>query len=256
MNISIASIIWCSLIPVAAAIFGSSMAILFPPKPIVRSYLQHLAAGVVFSVVAVELLPDIIHRQMPWELGFGFSAGVIAMLALRAFSERAEEKAHAVSGDAAHDGGVQKPPSLPLSLLAGVGIDIFLDGLLISISFAAGSKQGMLLTLALAVELLSMGLAVAATLGKRGLQPKRVLLINSLLFLTIAVGAAFGAILIPLLSEMLLDLILAFGLAALLFLVTEELLVEAHKEPESSLATGLFFIGFLAFLILGMNGKG
>jgi ZIP family zinc transporter len=49
-----------------------------------------------------------------------------------------------------------------------------------------------------------------------------------------------------------LDLILSFGLAALLFLVTEELLVEAHKEPETPISTALFFIGFLAFLLLGM----
>jgi ZIP family zinc transporter len=37
-----------------------------------------------------------------------------------------------------------------------------------------------------------------------------------------------------------------------MYLVTEELLVEAHKEPETPLATGMFFIGFLIFLLLGM----
>ena len=44
--------------------------------------------------------------------------------------------------------------------------------------------------------------------------------------------------------------ILAAGLGGLLFLVTEELFVEAHEEPETLLGTGMFFGGFLLFLII------
>jgi ZIP family zinc transporter len=46
--------------------------------------------------------------------------------------------------------------------------------------------------------------------------------------------------------------VLSFGLAALLFLVTEELLIEAHEETETPLLTLSFFVGFLLFLLLGM----
>lgn len=45
---------------------------------------------------------------------------------------------------------------------------------------------------------------------------------------------------------------LSFGLAALFFLVTEELLTEAHEETETLLLTSAFFVGFLLFLLLGM----
>ena len=37
---------------------------------------------------------------------------------------------------------------------------------------------------------------------------------------------------------------------ALLYLVTEELLVEAHKKPDNVWITSAFFIGFLALLAL------
>ena len=47
-----------------------------------------------------------------------------------------------------------------------------------------------------------------------------------------------------------LDVVLS--LAALLFLVTEELLTEAHEETETPLLTLSFFVGFLLFLLLGM----
>jgi zinc transporter, ZIP family len=50
----------------------------------------------------------------------------------------------------------------------------------------------------------------------------------------------------------MLKMVLSFGLVALLFLVTEELLTEAHEEKETPFQTVCFFAGFLLFLILGM----
>ena len=46
---------------------------------------------------------------------------------------------------------------------------------------------------------------------------------------------------------------MTFGVAALLYLVTEELLREAHEERETALGTAMFFVGFLAFLVIGMT---
>ena len=37
---------------------------------------------------------------------------------------------------------------------------------------------------------------------------------------------------------------------ALLYLVTEELLVEAHESPDTPLISSMFFIGFLGLLLL------
>ena len=51
-----------------------------------------------------------------------------------------------------------------------------------------------------------------------------------------------------------LGAILSFGAAALLYLVTEELLVEARLPKETLTSTAMFFLGFLvifAFVILG-----
>lgn len=47
-----------------------------------------------------------------------------------------------------------------------------------------------------------------------------------------------------------LELVLSFGAAALLYLVTEELLVEAHEVPETPLTTAMFFLGFLVLLVI------
>ena len=65
-----------------------------------------------------------------------------------------------------------------------------------------------------------------------------------------AAGAALGLTLLHNVSGPVLTAVLAFGCAALLYLVTEELLVEAHEVPETSWAPGLLFAGFLPFLSL------
>ena len=43
---------------------------------------------------------------------------------------------------------------------------------------------------------------------------------------------------------------LSFGLMALLYLVTEELLVEAHEKPDTPRISAMFFIGFLGLLLI------
>jgi zinc transporter, ZIP family len=49
--------------------------------------------------------------------------------------------------------------------------------------------------------------------------------------------------------------ILAFGASALLFLVTEELLTEAHETEDTPLVTRMFFLGFFIPLLLrGLQG--
>ena len=49
---------------------------------------------------------------------------------------------------------------------------------------------------------------------------------------------------------------LSFGAAALLFLVTEELLIEAHEVEQTPFITAAFFAGFLALYVIGILSEG
>lgn len=205
-----------------------------------RSGILHFAAGVVFSVAAVELLPDIVKRHVPWHVALGFSLGVAIMFVIRTFAEKAE-------GDIG--GGTR---AVPWGMVVGIGVDVFVDGLLLGIVFAAGPKAGLLLALALAFELVSLGLAMGSQFAAIRLKARTSagLLVGTAL--TFFVGAAASVAFTSSLSADALDIFLAFGLAALMYLVTEELLVEAHEEGEGRWQSVAFFGGFLAFLILGM----
>ena len=246
MSASILQVLTASLFPTAAMAGAGAFAAWRAPGARLRSAILHFAAGVVFSVVAVELLPDVVKGHAPVQVIIGFAIGVAVMLGIRSLTRQSEgAKKEARIGEAA---------ALPWGLLTAVGVDIATDGLLLGIAFAAGAKEGFLLTLALTVEIFSLGLATAASLRQEGLPVGRTIAVVSSLALLFLMGGAAGATLLHGLSGHALEIVLSFGLAALLFLVTEELLVEAHEEEETPALTAAFFGGFLLFLILGMMG--
>lgn len=239
MNPIFEKILMLSLVPVSTMIMGGLIALYYKPTAMLRSAILHFAAGVVFSVVAVELIPDIIKKHAPVFVVIGFAIGVLSMLFIK---KLVEEKEHTDT----------EADKFSYGMVIGIGVDIFIDGLLLGIGFAAGSTEGILLSIALSIELLSLGLATSASLAKVNLPRVKsigIIVVLSLLFLA---SAILGGTLLHNLSDRAMELVLSFGLSALLFLVTEELLVEAHEEKESPWLTATFFTGFLLFLILGM----
>ncbi|MDJ0366491.1 transporter [Hymenobacter sp. H14-R3] len=238
-----------ALLPAAVMIAGAALAVWRAPGPRLRSAILHFAAGVIFSVVAVELLPDIVQHHAPYEVALGFGLGVAVMLGLRYFTQRLEKQEAAAPVPSSFR---TSAAPLPWGLLVAIGIDIFIDGLLLGIGFAAGAKEGTLLAIALTLELLSLGLATAVELRQGGHGRGRAVAIVAGTSLMLLMGAGIGTTLLRGASGNLLEIVLSFGLAALLFLVTEELLTEAHEETETPLLTLAFFVGFLLFLLLGM----
>ncbi|MEO7463401.1 MAG: ZIP family metal transporter [Ferruginibacter sp.] len=222
-------------------IAGGVIATVRKPTGNIRSLILHFAAGVVFSVVAVELLPDIVKNHKPLQVIIGFVLGFLVMIGIKKFTETEEGKDVAINKS-----------KLPVSLLIAIGVDIFIDGLLLGIGFSAGNTEGMLLAIALSIELLSLGMATATELGKSNVSNKKAIRIIFLLALVFFISAVLGATLLQNLSHSAMEVVLSFGLSALLFLVTEELLIEAHEEKETVWHTSAFFGGFLLFLILGM----
>lgn len=217
-----------TLIPAAAAVLGAAVAVNMRPGPVLVSAIQHFAAGVVFAAAAGEILPDLKHAGSPWATLVGGGVGVAAMLAVRTLERR-------VKG--------------PVGLLTVTGIDILVDGLVLGIAFAAGAKAGFLLTVALTIEVLFLGLTVANELGEGGTSKARVVGLTAALVVLLPLGALLGGP-VATLPAAIRGGFLAFGLIALLYLVTEELLVEAHETEDRPWVTAVFFAGFLLLLLL------
>jgi ZIP family zinc transporter len=214
------------------------IAVYFPPGPQMESNIQHFAAGVVTAAVAAELLPGI-HDRAPEIVVVGFAVGVVTMLGIHQLSKRIEKRN--VGGQFAGAAG----------LLITVGIDMVIDGVLIGVTFLDNPDTGVIIAVALAIEVLFLGVAgVVALPDGMGLVKKMA--VPTAFGLLLATGVTVGVLMLDGVTGAPIALILAFGSAALLYLVTEELLVKASKVPETPVSTTLFFVGFLAIFLLDM----
>jgi len=233
------SIFLYALIPFFTFIFGGLIASIRKPSNTWQSIIQHFSSGVVFAVVAVDMLPEISKSHQALQVTIGFIGGVLLMLFIRVYAERVEEKAFHQSG-------------LPFAMLGAVGVDVVVDGFLIGVSFAASQQTGQFLTLALGLEMFSLGLALSTSLNQAAINRIKSNGIVAILASIVVASAVISHWLIDFMPASSIPLLLAFGLASLLYLVTEELLHEAHQLPDNAYITATFFIGFLIFLILSM----
>ena len=237
MSTPLSQILGLTLIPVFATVLGGAIATFRTPSEKLRSLVQHFAAGVVLAVVAGELLPEMTKEHRPVGVVIGFVLGLALMLGVKAVTERIEGRSGSSGNSKA-------------GLLTAVGIDVFLDGLLIGVGFAAGERVGTLLVIALTLELLFLGISVAASLAEAKFPRSRNILTVTGLAGLVAVGAWLGGSLLGGLSGLSLEIVLSFGAAALMYLVVEELLTEAHEVQETPLITASFFAGFVALYLL------
>ncbi|MCV6986241.1 ZIP family metal transporter [Mycobacterium shinjukuense] len=227
--------------PVLAGIIGAAVILVRTPSPALVSGVQHFAAGVVMAAVAGEVLPDLRARGPLWLIVVGFGAGVALLVALR------QAGGHGEGHEEGHGTG-----ELPVGFLAVVAVDLFIDGLLVATGATVSNRTAVIITIALTVEVLFLGLAVALRLAGAGVPRARAAVTTGFVSLATAVGAVLGAAALGGAGNTVLTLVLAFAAAALLWLVVEELLVEAHETPERPWMAVMFFAGFLILYCLGV----
>ncbi|WP_435066916.1 ZIP family metal transporter [Haloplanus sp. C73] len=227
-----------TMLAVVAAMVGGVIAVVRPPGAQMESNVQHFAAGVVIAAVSAELLPDV-HDRAPAVVVVGFALGVAAMLGIHRLSKLIEKKD--MGGKFAGAAG----------LLITVGIDMLIDGVLIGVTFLTEAATGVLIAIALAIEVLFLGVAGVVALPP-SVSTLRKLAVPAVFGLLLTTGVTVGVVLLDGVTGAPIAIILAFGSAALLYLVTEELLVKAQKVPETPVSTSLFFLGFLCIFLLDM----
>lgn len=229
------------VIPALAALGGGVLAVLWHPNREVRSLIQHFAAGVVLAALAVELLPDIEREHAPGlVLIAAFAVGSLFMFGLKIWTKPIEH----VEGEETILLGI------PSGLLLATFLDVAVDGFIIGAGFAAGGKTGSILAIGLAVELLFLGLALTSD-AARGW---KILVVSGGLSVIVFLFAVLGSVLLEGATPTVMGGVLAFSAAALLYLVTEELLMEAHEVPEHPISTLVLFSGFLIFWSIQLVG--
>lgn len=127
-----------------------------------------------------------------------------------------------------------------------------MDGFVIGLGFVVGGGTGALLAVALAIELFFLGLSASASVVQSGKPGRWTLAVGSELGLLVMIGSAAGVILLGGASGFVVTVVLAFGAIALLYLVTEELLVNVRNVPETPWHTLVLFTGFILVFVIEM----
>jgi zinc transporter, ZIP family len=230
------------LLAAGAGVLGGVLALFWSPGIRTRGAIQHFAAGAVLAAVASNVIPEVERTGTFTGIISGFVLGGLLMIGLKWFTLRFERKEKSKN-------------KLPAGLAAAAALDTFLDGAIISVGFSTGDDQlGTLLVIALALELLFLTLSVGVELRKGQFKPLQTLAVTSGIAFLLLVGAFSASLLFGEASEATLAVVLAFGAAALIYLIAEELLVENVQAEESIFSTVMLFSGFLVLLALKLLG--
>ena len=234
------------LLPPAGLIVGAIVAGVRRPPAWLPSLAQHLAAGIVLASVAVELIPELRARS-PLQTAVGFLLGIVLMLGLRRLVRR-------IGGEGVPATPATRQERPPLGLVTTTGFDLLIDGLVLGAAFAVGQAAGTILAIALTVELVFLGLSSVLALLTAGVAGRVAVAVAGGLAGVFVAGAVVGSLLLGQAPSAVLALTVGIGAVALMYLVTEELLVEAHDGPETEWNIAVFFVGFLVVLIFAELG--
>ena len=131
-----------------------------------------------------------------------------------------------------------------------------MNGVLIGISFAVGTKAGVLVTVALTIELFALGISIINTLHSSHYTFGKKIAYCVFVGILAPIGTFLAYWVIYQLGYgQWLTGIVAFGIASLLFFTTEELFAkEKEQVSDNAWITTCFLIGILLILVLESVG--
>ena len=198
------------------------------------SLVLHLAAGIVFGVVAVELIPEALAVEPAWLPILAFVGGGIFFLGVDAVAERLARNASGSAG----------------IIWFGVAIDLFSDGIMIGTGTSVEFGLGLLLALGQTPADFPEGFASIATFKQQGVERARRLAFAAAFVVPIALGVTVGYWGVRNASEAVQYSLLAFTAGILMTVVVEKIVPEAHQEEDRRSATILLVGGFALFALL------
>jgi len=200
------------------------------------------AAGVMLAATAFSLLIPAIKDGGAWVAVGGLLLGALALHLI----DRFVPHEHFIRG---HEGPSSRLRKIWLFVLA-ITIHNFPEGLAVGVGFGGGAL-GPAIALAAGIGLQNMpeGLAVALPLVGEGYARRRALLYATLTGLVEPMGGLLGVSLV-MLARPLLPWGLAFAAGAMLFVISDEIIPESHRNGHERLATFGVMIGFAVMMLL------
>lgn len=233
----LAVILGLALLPAAGNFLGGMLAEVARPSPKAVSLALHAAVGLVFAIIATELLPEAIEVLASWMISLAFLAGALLYIGADRIASRL------VGGN----GGGKRM----WLIYAAVMVDLASDGIVIGSGGAVAIGLALKLAIGQILADLPEGYATASALQSNNVpRGKRILLMAS--FTIPVVGAAvFTNLVLNDASELWRYGTLAAISGLLALAAIEDMLGEAHERPvEPKMAAIAFGGGFALFIFV------
>lgn len=201
----------------------------------------HLAAGIVIGVVGLELMPAALGASAPWVPIVAFVGGGALFMGI----ER-------MIGFVRRRLGAGQEASGPLVIFTGVSLDLFSDGVMIGTATVLNPSLGLLLALGQVPADVPEGFAAIATLRRAGIPRRTRILLAAAFALPILIGATLGYFALRDAPQVLTLSVLALTGGALLSVVIEEMLTEAHEADSSLWEPIVLTSGFALFAAISV----
>jgi ZIP family zinc transporter len=228
-------------LPALANFAGGGLAELFRVSARALSLALHLAAGIVLAVVGLELMPEALNTSAPWLPLLAFVAGGAAFIGLD----------RAVGYVQGRLGGNQEQKGA-FAIFGGVSLDLFSDGVMIGTGTVINPALGLLLALGQMPADLPEGFAAVATMRNAGIKRRTRLLLTAGFAVPILFGAALGYLALRGAPEVVTSSVLALTGGALVAVVVEEMVSEAHEGETSQLGPVFLTAGFALFAAISV----
>jgi ZIP family zinc transporter len=224
-----------AMLPALANFLGGTLAEVFRVTARALSLALHSAAGIVLAVVGLENRPRAGAARAPWVPLMAFVAGGALFIALD----------HLVGHVQARFGRGDDPRAF--TIFGGVSIDLFSDGVMIGTGTVLSPGLGLLLALGQVPADLPEGFAAVATLRRAGIRRRSRILLSAAFAVPVLLGAALGFFALRNAPELVTLSVLALTGGALVAVVVEEMVSEAHEGDTSRLGPVFLTGGFGLF---------
>ena len=232
-----ALVLGLAALPAAGNFVGGVLAELFRVSERVLSLALHLAAGIVLAVVGLELMPEALGGTSPWVPLLAFVGGGGAFIGLD----------RTIGYVQARIGGSGQKQAGALAIFSGVSLDLLSDGVMIGTGTVLNPALGFLLALGQVPADVPEGFAAMATLRSAGVSRKRRVALSAGFAVPILLGATLGFFALRDAPEIVTLSVLALTGGALVAVVIEEMIGEAHEGETSQLGPVFLTAGFAIF---------
>ncbi|MCK4494325.1 MAG: ZIP family metal transporter [Methylococcales bacterium] len=229
---------------------GALPAIFFKDiKPQVFQSLLGAAAGIMLAATAFSLiLPGMEIGDSLWT-DKGLWVVSIGMIIGALFLHYTDEKLphlHFETENKAKSDSLQK---ISLFIIA-ITIHNFPEGMAVGVSFGTGDlNRGLVLSIAIALQNIPEGLAVALPLVALGYNKWKAVGIATLTGLVEPIGGLLGITMASVFTPFL-PIAMGFAAGAMLFVITEEIIPETHRQGRARHATFALMGGFILMMLL------